>query len=192
MGKAARFCKKFLGLLEQQANPIRYARKIGVRIGEGCRISGRTNWGSEPWLITIGNHTALSFDCTFITHDGATWGFRGKPGYENIVRFGRISVGDDCFIGAKATILPGVHIGTGSIIAAGAVVASSVPAGAVWGGVPAKRLMATRDYAEKCKSWRVKYGDASQKENETFREMTERVCDAQEAYDAEHERNASE
>lgn len=72
MGKAARFCKKFLGLLEQQANPIRYARKIGVRIGEGCRISGRTNWGSEPWLITIGNHTALSFDCTFITHDGAT------------------------------------------------------------------------------------------------------------------------
>ena len=36
MGKAARFCKKFLGLLEQQANPIRYARKIGVRIGEGC------------------------------------------------------------------------------------------------------------------------------------------------------------
>ena len=45
--------------------------------------------------------------------------------------------------------------------------------------------MSTRDYAEKCKSWR-------QKENETFREMTERVCDAQEAYDAEHERNASE
>lgn len=107
-----------------------------MRIGEGCRISGRTNWGSEPWLITIGNHTALSFDCTFITHDGATWGFRGKPGYENIVRFGRISVGDDCFIGAKATILPGVHIGTGSIIAAGAVVASSVPAGEVWGGCP--------------------------------------------------------
>ena len=134
MGKAARFCKKFLGLLEQQANPIRYARKIGVRIGEGCRISGRTNWGSEPWLVTIGNHTALSFDCTFITHDGATWGFRGKPGYENIVRFGRISVGDDCFIGAKATILPGVHIGANSIIAAGAVVASSVPAGEVWGG----------------------------------------------------------
>lgn len=52
--------------------------------------------------------------------------------------------------------------------------------------------MSTRDYAEKCKSWRVKYGDASQKENETFRGMTERVCDAQEAYDAEHERNASE
>ena len=40
--------------------------------------------------------------------------------------------------------------------------------------------------------WDDVIGKKLQKENETFREMTERVCDAQEAYDAEHERNASE
>ena len=188
MGKIIRFLKKAYGLLEQQSNPIRYARRIGVSVGEGCRFSGKTNWGSEPWLITIGVHTALSFDCAFITHDGATWGFRGRPGYEGIVKFGRITIGNSCFIGARVTILPGVSIGDGSIVAAGAVVASSIPSGEVWGGVPAKRLMSTHEYAEKCKEDRKRYGDASQREHETFREMTERVCDAQETYDMKNGR----
>ena len=51
-----------------------------------------------------------------------------------------IWIGDDCWIGARATILPGVRIGEGSVVAAGAVVSGDVEAGSVVGGVPAKVL----------------------------------------------------
>lgn len=47
-------------------------------------------------------------------------------------------MGDDVFIGARATILPGVHIGDGAAIGAGAVVTKSVPDGGVAVGNPAK------------------------------------------------------
>ena len=37
-------------------NPIKYARKIGVKVGNECRFTGNPRWGSEPWLIQVGNH----------------------------------------------------------------------------------------------------------------------------------------
>lgn len=48
-----------------------------------------------------------------------------------------VQIGDDVWIGAKAVILPGVKIGSGAVIAAGAVVTRSVESGAVMAGVPA-------------------------------------------------------
>ena len=51
---------------------------------------------------------------------------------------GEIRIGDDVWIGAGATILPGVTIGRGSIVAAGAVVTHSCPAGSILAGVPAR------------------------------------------------------
>jgi acetyltransferase-like isoleucine patch superfamily enzyme len=51
-----------------------------------------------------------------------------------------IFIGPNCWIGSKVTVLDGVHIGTGTVIAAGAVVTKSFPAGSVIGGVPAKVL----------------------------------------------------
>lgn len=57
---------------------------------------------------------------------------------------GPIVVGEDVFIGAKALILPGVVIGDGSVIAAGAVLTKDTPARTIWGGNPAK-LIRSRD-----------------------------------------------
>lgn len=51
-----------------------------------------------------------------------------------------IEIGNDVWIGCHATILPGVTIGNGAIIAAGAVVNKDVPPFEIWGGVPAKKI----------------------------------------------------
>ena len=51
-----------------------------------------------------------------------------------------IIIEDDVWIGANSTILPGVKIGKGSIVAAGSVVTTDVPENNLYGGVPAKFL----------------------------------------------------
>lgn len=126
--------KRLYHLYLRKTNPILYAKKIGVIIGEGCELHGSPNWGSEPWLISLGNHTIVSFDCAFITHDGAVRVIGRMDRYKDIIKFGRIKLGNNVFIGARSTILPGVTIGDNSIIAAGAVVTKSVPSGEIWGG----------------------------------------------------------
>ncbi|MFX4273872.1 acyltransferase [Propionibacteriaceae bacterium Y1700] len=55
---------------------------------------------------------------------------------------------DNVFIGLRAIILPGVHIGEGSIVAAGAVVSSDIAPGSVVGGVPAKFIKSVTDYRQ--------------------------------------------
>lgn len=130
--------------------PLKYAKEIGVTMGKGCRLIGSPNWGSEPWIIKLGNHTEISFGCTFITHDGATWVFRTHERYKNVVRFGGIVIGNNTFIGANSTVLPGVNIGDNCIVGAGSLVTQSIPSGEVWGGVPAKFISSTENFAEKC------------------------------------------
>ena len=53
---------------------------------------------------------------------------------------GEIKIGDNCFIGARAIILPGVTLGNECVVAAGAVVTKSYPSGSVLGGNPAKLI----------------------------------------------------
>lgn len=133
-------------------HPIKYVRRIGVKIGSDCRIINHPDWSSEPYLISIGNHTELSFGVTFLTHDGATWVSRKDEKYVDteIIKFGYIKIGDDSFIGCRSIILPNVTIGNKVIIAAGSVVTKSIPDGKVWGGVPAKKIMTSEEYLQKC------------------------------------------
>lgn len=51
-----------------------------------------------------------------------------------------VTVEDECFIGARALIMPGVTVGHGSIIAAGAVVTRSIPPNTVAAGIPARPI----------------------------------------------------
>lgn len=159
-------------------NPIKYARKKGVKIGEKCRIVESPKWGSEPWLIEIGNHVEISFQCAFITHDGATWTFRDKDRYKNVIRFSRIRIGDNSSIGARTIIMPGVTIGNDVIVGAGSLVTKSIPSGEIWGGVPAKYITSVMEYAEKCLRETPNYDIKKYKDN--FREEVLRICDMNE------------
>ena len=131
--------------------------KDGLKMGRDVRVIGKPDFGSEPYLIEIGNHVTVSSNVTFITHDGATWVFRHLPPYLEMQRFGRIVIGDNCFIGANAIIMPGVSIGSNSVVGAGAVVTRSVPADSVVAGVPARRVCSYEEYVERmiprCRSY---------------------------------------
>jgi len=48
-------------------SPLVYARYLGVSVGHNCRIVTR-NWGSEPYLIDIGNHVHITKDVSFLSH----------------------------------------------------------------------------------------------------------------------------
>lgn len=123
--------------------------KQGLQIASDCRLISMPNFGSEPYLVSIGNHVTISAGCTFITHDGGTWVIRESQKYRDVIKYGRIVVHDNCFIGAGCTIMPGVSIGPNCVVATCAVVTKNVPPNTVVGGVPARIIMSIEEYAEK-------------------------------------------
>lgn len=135
---------------------VDYLRKKGAIIGENCDISKSANFGSELWLIQIGNNTRITQRVQFITHDGGLWTLR-KMGLinEKEVKYGKIIIGDNCNISWDVTIMPNVKIGDNCVIAAGAVVTKDVPSREVWGGVPAHRIETIEEYFNKIKGTTV-------------------------------------
>lgn len=134
-----------------RASKIRYLRFLGVRIGEGCSIyTIPQNFGTEPWLIEIGNHVTLGNNVQLITHDGTSRLFRDKiPGMNRFGnRFDTIIIRDNCFVGNDAIILPGVEIGPDSAVGAGSVVTKTVPPGTIAAGNPAKPIKTLDQYIE--------------------------------------------
>lgn len=137
-------------LLMSQDQYVSYLRERGVKIGSGCDIAKNVNFGSEPWLIQIGNNVRITQRVQFITHDGGLWTLR-KMGLisSDSVKYGKIKIGDNCNISWNTIIMPNVSIGDNCVVAAGAVVTKSIPSGEVWGGVPAKRIESIEEYCSK-------------------------------------------
>ena len=159
--------KKLLTKIKYHNDPVAFARSLGVKMGEGTKIfeNVSSTFGSEPWLIELGDFVEISAGVRFITHDGAVWVVRNKECKKDIDVFGKITVGDNCFIGINAVILPGVTIGNNCIIATCAVVAKDVPDNSVVGGVPAKIIKTYDDYYSSTikKAVPTKYMSAQQK-----------------------------
>lgn len=126
-------------------SPESYAKHLGVKIGEDCFISTRL-WSSEPYLITIGNHVQITEGVSIHTHGGANAVRQQIPDFDC---FGKVIIEDWAYIGAYLHIMPGVTIGTGSIVAAGSVVTKSVPPKMVVGGNPAKVIGSVEDYLQR-------------------------------------------
>lgn len=110
------------------------AIKSGVKIGANCDIQN-VSFGSEPYLITVGNHVQITSGTKIFTH-GAAWVLRLK--YPDMDFFGRVVIKDNVYIGNNCLIMPGVIIGSNVIIAAGSVVTKSIPDGCVVGGNPSR------------------------------------------------------
>ena len=135
------------------AQDLETYKKKGMKAGKGCDfVSPGPNFGSEPYLIEIGNNTTVSFDVAFVTHDAGTRVLRNLATNEKekqTVIYGKIIVGNNCFIGCRTTILPGVKIGDNTIIGAGSLVNRDIPANSVAAGVPCKVICSLEEYKEK-------------------------------------------
>ncbi len=123
--------------------------KAGLKLGRDVRVIGKPDFGSEPYLIEIGDHVTIASQVSFVTHDGATWVFRHRPEFAGLQRFGRIRVGNNCFIGERAIIMPGVAVGDNCVIGAASVVTRSVPDNSIVAGVPARYICSYEDYVER-------------------------------------------
>lgn len=140
-------------------------RMAGFQIGRGTVMWGaptitgsgdlyqRLHIGCDCWFnvgcflnlgatITIGDRVALGHQVMVITdsHAIGNWSRRAGP-----LTALPVQIGDGAWIGARATILPGITIGEGAVVAAGAVVTKSVAPHLLVGGVPARPL---RELAE--------------------------------------------
>jgi acetyltransferase-like isoleucine patch superfamily enzyme len=137
-----------------RANLINYLRHEGVKIGNNCDLlNSAENYGTEPWLIEIGNDVTITYGVNLLTHDAASRLFRKNlpesSRYGN--RFGPIRILDNCFIGLCSIILPDVTIGPNSVVGAGSVVVKDVPPNTVVAGVPAKKIATLDEYIDKYK-----------------------------------------
>lgn len=135
-----------------------FYRLAGIKIGKGSTIHMWANFfqpknisigedtivGDRAFLdgrakLTIGNHVDIASSVMIYNseHD------LSKEDFSAIVE--PVEIGDYVFIGPRAIILPGVKIGKGAIVAAGAVVTSDVSEFTIVGGIPAKPIGERKD-----------------------------------------------
>jgi maltose O-acetyltransferase len=143
-----RFCRTRTSLL----------RAIGVRVGKGSGILGPlivTGSGDLTRLLHIGERTYVSgplrvdlgadvrigddvqlgHEVSLLTLDHEMGSFEHRCGP---LVAAPVSIGDGVWIGSRAMVLPGVSIGSGAVVAAGAVVTRDVPPNALVAGMPAR------------------------------------------------------
>ena len=110
----------------------------GLEIGRNCFI------GTECLLdladrIVMGDHVTLAERVTILTHTNVGYHDHPLQAYFPAMS-ASVRLESGCFVGVNATILPGITIGDGGVVAAGAVVTTDVPAWHVVAGAPARML----------------------------------------------------
>lgn len=136
-----------------------WARQMGCSLGEnvniesGAEFDGRLSVGDRSSLgvrseafgpVSIGRDVMMGPECCILTrnhkHDRCDLPMI-EQGYEE---YKPVNIGDDIWIGRRVVILPGVTVGRGAIVAAGAVVTRDVEPYSIVGGVPAVIIKSRR------------------------------------------------
>lgn len=123
--------------------------KMFVYMGEGTfanyGLKVTVNQDAEDYRIIIGDRVSIAPNVTIISESSPN----NSPHLqsisyvkENLIKDEKVVIEDDAWIGASVTILPGVKIGKGAIVGAGAVVTKNVEPYTVAVGIPAKAVRA--------------------------------------------------
>lgn len=120
---------------------------MGMKVGKNFgRLNGVILDPSHCWLIEIGDNVTLAPRVHILCHDASTKTFL------NYTKIGRVTIGDNVFIGAESVVLPGVTIGSNVIVGANSTVTHDVPDGSVVAGSPARVICTLEAYLEKERS----------------------------------------
>ena len=121
--------------------------KMGMTVGKNFgRLNGVILDPSHCWLIEIGNNVTMAPRVHILCHDASTKQFLGYT------KIGRVTIGDNVFIGADTVVLPGVTIGSNVVIGANSTVTHDIPDGSVVAGSPARILCSLEEYLDKEKT----------------------------------------
>ena len=118
-----------------------FFRETGVAIGVDTNITpGLIVNDGYSGLCRIGDRVAIATNVTIVVDSNANQSRLGDLPYvrEHLTKTAPVVIEDDVWLGTNVVILPGVTIGRGAIIGAGAVVAQDVPPFSVAAGVPAR------------------------------------------------------
>ena len=119
----------------------------GMKVGKNFeRMAGVILDDSHCWLIEIGDNVTMAPRVHVLCHDASTKKFLGYT------KIGRVTIGNNVFIGAERVILPGIKIGNNVVIGANSTVTHDIPDGTVVAGSPAKKLCSLDEYLEKEKT----------------------------------------
>jgi len=112
-----------------------------VRVGEGTVLNaGLTIYDEYEPRVTFGKRVAVATGVTIVASSNPNNSELAKLDYvrDRLTQIEHVTIGDDAWIGTGAILLPGVEVGEGAIIAAGAVVTRSVEPYTVVAGAPAR------------------------------------------------------
>lgn len=134
------FCAKLI-LGERCGDWVNIER--GVQFGDGLTIGNGSGIGANstiPSAVVIGKNVMMGQEVLMFTSNHRTDRLDIPMGAQGQTESKAIIIGNDVWIGARVIILPGVHVGNGAVIGAGAIVTKDVPDYEVWGGNPAKKM----------------------------------------------------
>lgn len=144
--------KRFIKLIANYYTDARirkaYWKKLGVSMGENTYPNlGFQSTSNSEELVFIGKNVSIAPNVVMVPDSNANNGFLiNQIPYvsKSLTRKGTIIVEDEVWIGANVTVLPGVTIGTCSIIGAGSVVTKDVEPYSIYAGIPAKKIRELR------------------------------------------------
>lgn len=133
------FLRKFFRKSEME-----YLLEHGMKVGKNCHIySDNTIDHIYPHLISIGDNVTISTNVTILVHDAST----------NVVgagtKLGRVTIGDNVFIGTGSIVLCNTHIGSNVVVGAGSIVTHDLPDNGVYAGAPARRICSIEEYRDR-------------------------------------------
>lgn len=145
-------------------DPMKYKiqkyRLHGARIGDKVRAFSPIS-SAESYLLTIGDNVTVATGVRFITHDNSAIKI-----YDDATDFiGPITIGNNVFIGANSTLLPGIAIADNCIIGAGSVVCKScIEPGTIIAGNPARPIGTVNSMKEKYISYKFNFRGKNRRE----------------------------
>lgn len=117
---------------------------MGMTVGENFnRLHGVILDPGHCWLITIGDNVTMAPRVHILCHDASTKQFL------NYTKIGRVTIGNNVFIGAESVVLPGITIGDNVIIGANSTVTHDIPTNSVAVGSPARVISTLEEYLNK-------------------------------------------